>query len=537
MRQAPGDRPPNLTGDGKQKMRSVTCEDVGIHLKNKSLVPTEFPEKLKPGILGKRIKLISNCFPLIIPDGVVYHYDVKVKRCYISKSTESESSSESTSSEEEIPSATNERKEKKKKKKKYNCLNTKLNRKVINTMLDAHDIFKGLYPVYDGKRNLYTRHPLKIETKFECEIVLRQQDPFDPNDPRGPKMEHFRIVLKPSILKNSNGNGCTINLEPLHALFEGKSKAVSEEAIMALETVLRNFPCMRHIPIGRSFFYPPHPNNIHPLGGGREIWFGYHQSMRLGQWKPMVNLDITATAFYEKRPVLDYIAEVLGTNVDGLHRIGGIDQYDRKKISRELRNLRIEVTHLRGYRRRYRIQEDLTDESANRLTFTKEENGERIQVIVSEYFAQRYEPLRFPHLPCIQIKSKSNENSIVYLPVEVCEIIVQHCNKELTAKQSAEMIKSTVKSPADRFKEIEDVYTKANFKNDIYLKEFEMEVLPQPMAVEARVLHAPSVRYDQDNKVKPFNGAWNMKGQKYITKAHVKSWVLVSFVRCKSMQD
>lgn len=116
MRQAPGDRPPNLTGDGKQKMRSVTCEDVGIHLKNKSLVPTEFPEKLKPGILGKRIKLISNCFPLIIPDGVVYHYDVKVKKCYISKSTESESSSESTSSEEEIPSATNERKEKKKKK-------------------------------------------------------------------------------------------------------------------------------------------------------------------------------------------------------------------------------------------------------------------------------------------------------------------------------------------------------------------------------------------------------------------------------------
>ena len=29
----------------------------------------------------------------------------------------------------------------------------------------------------------------------------------------------------------------------------------------------------------RSFFSPP-TNYYHPLGGGREVWFGFHQSVR-----------------------------------------------------------------------------------------------------------------------------------------------------------------------------------------------------------------------------------------------------------------
>jgi hypothetical protein len=29
----------------------------------------------------------------------------------------------------------------------------------------------------------------------------------------------------------------------------------------------------------------------HPLGGGREVWFGFHQSVRPSQWKMMLNID------------------------------------------------------------------------------------------------------------------------------------------------------------------------------------------------------------------------------------------------------
>ncbi|CAG14752.1 unnamed protein product, partial [Tetraodon nigroviridis] len=35
----------------------------------------------------------------------------------------------------------------------------------------------------------------------------------------------------------------------------------------------------RYTPVGRSFFSAPEGYD-HPLGGGREVWFGFHQSVR-----------------------------------------------------------------------------------------------------------------------------------------------------------------------------------------------------------------------------------------------------------------
>ena len=47
---------------------------------------------------------------------------------------------------------------------------------------------------------------------------------------------------------------------------------------------------LRYTPVGRSFFSAPE-NVTPPLGGGREVWFGFHQSMRPSQWKMMLNID------------------------------------------------------------------------------------------------------------------------------------------------------------------------------------------------------------------------------------------------------
>ena len=47
---------------------------------------------------------------------------------------------------------------------------------------------------------------------------------------------------------------------------------------------------IRYTPVGRSFFSAPE-GYTPPLGGGREVWFGFHQSMRPSQWKMMLNID------------------------------------------------------------------------------------------------------------------------------------------------------------------------------------------------------------------------------------------------------
>lgn len=46
----------------------------------------------------------------------------------------------------------------------------------------------------------------------------------------------------------------------------------------------------RYTPVGRSFFSPPEDYD-YPLGGGREVWFGFHQSVRPSHWKMMLNID------------------------------------------------------------------------------------------------------------------------------------------------------------------------------------------------------------------------------------------------------
>jgi hypothetical protein len=60
-------------------------------------------------------------------------------------------------------------------------------------------------------------------------------------------------------------------------------------------------PSMTYTPVGRSFFSAP-DGYYHPLGGGREVWFGFHQSVRPSQWKMMLNIDVSATAFYKAQP-------------------------------------------------------------------------------------------------------------------------------------------------------------------------------------------------------------------------------------------
>ena len=46
----------------------------------------------------------------------------------------------------------------------------------------------------------------------------------------------------------------------------------------------------RYTPVGRSFFAQPE-GDPYMLGNGREVWFGFHQSIRPSMWKMMLNID------------------------------------------------------------------------------------------------------------------------------------------------------------------------------------------------------------------------------------------------------
>lgn len=275
------------------------------------------PRRPNLGREGRPILLRANHFQISMPRGYVHHYDINIQP-------------------DKCP--------------------RKVNREIIETMVHAYSkIFGVLKPVFDGRNNLYTRDPLPIgNDRLELEVTL----------PGEGKDRVFRVSIKWM---------AQVSLFNLEEALEGRTRQIPYDAILALDVVMRHLPSMTYTPVGRSFFSSP-DGYYHPLGGGREVWFGFHQSVRPSQWKMMLNIDgkgivrffsiifitnfnsfsVSATAFYKAQPVTDFMCEVLDIR-DVLEQRKPLTDSQRVKFTKEIKGLKIEITHCGTMRRKYRV--------------------------------------------------------------------------------------------------------------------------------------------------------------------------------------
>src|SRR5436309_806958 len=109
---------------------------------------------------------------------------------------------------------------------------------------------------------------------------------------------------------------------------------------MALGVLIRHEPSMKYLIAGRSFYTNA---GSRALYGGVEVWQGYYQSARPTSGKMMINVDLSATVFYESGGLVQMAVKILGRrNVEDLRRI---TDRDRMKLNKALKNLKIYVTH------------------------------------------------------------------------------------------------------------------------------------------------------------------------------------------------
>ena len=83
----------------------------------------------------------------------------------------------------------------------------------------------------------------------------------------------------------------SVSIESLKKFLEGQQNGkTAQDAVQALDIVMRQIPSNQFTPVGRSFF--PFNGRGRPLGEGCEVQFGFYQSIRPSQWKAMlVNID------------------------------------------------------------------------------------------------------------------------------------------------------------------------------------------------------------------------------------------------------
>ncbi|KAI7907008.1 Piwi domain-containing protein [Cokeromyces recurvatus] len=385
-----------------------------------------------------------------------------------------------------------------------------LYRKIWKAFEDTNGqgILNGIKAVFDGRKNVFSPKPLNLGEE---------------------QAKQFEIELEPGNSKRASNNiklrikkAGEVNMEELRRFLIGQSACTSNclTAIMVLDVLIRHLPSSLHTTVGRSFFTP---EGKRPLPNGAEVWQGYYQSARPTVGKMMINIDVSATAFYESGPLPEVVAKILGRrSLDELRR--GIPDRELTKLEKILKSLRIMAVHRGDKKLKYKITK-LTPSSADRTAFKDDAGNE---ITVANYFAKQYNTrLNFPFLPCVVVKKD------IYLPMEVCEVIPgQRHMKKLNEKQTAEMIKFTCQKPNVRANKIKQGLNLLQYRDNPYMQQFGMAVKPDMAVINARVLPTPKISYNvssQEPEFAPQGGAWNLKGKKVAHGATLGSWSVVNF--------
>uniref|UniRef100_A0A8C1RH16 Argonaute RISC component 1 n=1 Tax=Cyprinus carpio TaxID=7962 RepID=A0A8C1RH16_CYPCA len=382
-------------------------------------------------------------------------------------------------------------------------------------------LFGDRKPVYDGKKNIYTVLALPIGSeKVDFEVTI----------PGEGKDRIFKVSIR-WLAK--------VSWRLLQETLVSGRLQVPLDSVQALDVAMRHLASMRYTPVGRSFFSPPE-GYYHPLGGGREVWFGFHQSVRPAMWKMMLNIDVSATAFYKAQPVIEFMCEVLDIrNIDEQPKT--LTDSQRVRFTKEIKGLKVEVTHCGQMKRKYRVC-NVTRRPASHQTFPLQlESGQTVECTVAQYFKQKYSlQLKYPHLPCLQV---GQEQKHTYLPLEVCNIVAgQRCIKKLTDNQTSTMIKATARSAPDRQEEISRLVSNANFNLDPYIQEFGIKVKDDMAEVTGRVLPAPILQYGgrvRSNRAiaTPNQGVWDMRGKQFYNGIEIKVWAIACFAPQKQCRE
>ncbi|XP_022799706.1 protein argonaute-2-like, partial [Stylophora pistillata] len=439
------------------------------------------PKRPGYGTKGRPIPLRANFFRLNVSPGLsdLYHYDVEI-------------------TPERCPK--------------------RVKRDVVNEIINKYKktTFQGHHPAFDGEKNLYSR--IKLPVSAELEVKLPGED--------GGRDRVFKVKIQLA---------ATVSLLELNNFLSGKQNGkIPQDAVQALDIVVRQMLSMSYTPVGRSFF--PFDGQGRPLGEGCEVKFGFYSSIRHSEWKAMlVNIDVSAKGFYKDQAVVpDFLCETLDVKPYNLedHRF----EPDRRRLEKAIRGIRIQTTHAAPIKRKYAVW-GVSAKSADRMQFDVTDEGtcRTYKTTVAEYFKDRYRlTLRYPHLPCLLVGPKKDR----YLPMEVCTIVPCQ-RKHLSEQQTANMIRSTARPAPERQRDIQHWVQEMTRTSSKYLKdEFQTSISTEMVKVEGRVLPAPRINLGpQDQSLVPRDGSWDMRNKSLHDGARIDKWALACFCgRCREEQ-
>eukprot|EP00800_Vazella_pourtalesii_P005026 TRINITY_DN1580_c0_g1_i2.p1 TRINITY_DN1580_c0_g1~~TRINITY_DN1580_c0_g1_i2.p1 ORF type:complete len:994 (-),score=231.91 TRINITY_DN1580_c0_g1_i2:120-3101(-) len=472
--------PPVLTPAVIPPLPSTSTQGI----KPSNFFPPPRPKEGGYGSRGREIPLRLNFFPIVIPNVKLHMYHIDV----FNDTLKSEDKSVT---------------------QKYVC------QSVMTALLKKFQSdFPGEKPVYDRQATLYTKKPLWGDTSTRVFKV----DWLDSEN--GDRKRLHRVVFtKVATIDLSSIQEFISRTKPYKTAVDRQEDFDrGRTAIQAIEVIMRQLPQSKHVTVGRSFYFDPGQNPPN-LGEGCDIWEGYFQSLRPGQWKPFINIDTSVSGMMKDLNLIDFICDAVGAQ----------DPRDamRKKmvLQRMLCNLKIATRH-GGFRRVYKINNSarkVFGQPPSQLKFKLEEGPE---TNAEKYFMQKYKiRLEYPDLPCITVGSKGTA-----LPMEVCTIVKgQHKLGKLTGDQTANMIRYAAKPAFEKEKVIQQIANREIVLNDPLLAHYGIKPSNKMIEVNGRILDIPTIIYS-NKTINPRDGSWNLIDVVFSVGKTMDNWGILDFV-------
>ncbi|KAI0768207.1 Piwi domain-containing protein [Trametes elegans] len=415
------------------------------------------------GTVGLPITLRSNFFPVRVPKGPIFEYDVAVD-----------------------PAANHRR----------------LRRRIFQ-LAEQTDEWKkaGLTGTvaHDHSAKLFAA--TKLPQPLEIKVLYTEEGGQEEQQRREPKEYVMNIKFVHPLETQS-----------LVKYLEGQPQYRGYDimpVINALNIVLAAHPGRAQgggVMVGRNKFFHPSPAAPPvPLGGGLEAWRGFYTSVRPAWKQLMVNVNVCTTAFYTPGNLAERLMEFMNASYGA-------------RPAAFVRGVRVQTTHL-GYRKTVKTTAKV---NARQHKFTAEGLGE---VTVEKYFEKKYGiKLRFPDLPLIDVGGQ-NTNYLPAELCTILEN--QPFRGKLLEEHTAAMITVACQPPNVNAQAIvgRGLHEFGFAQKPPPLDAFGISVGTEMAVVPGRILPPPVVRYHGgplagvDDRA-----AWNLRGVRFSLGARLEKW-------------
>lgn len=441
------------------------------------------------GTVGTRIPLKVNFFPVHMqnPNKTLIHYDVDIKELYGSK---------------------------------LHAVELTKNKRLMiyETLKKTYGpVFKKAVIAYDSEKNAYGVDSVLPEseegtpTVFEVSVA-----------DRGSGRKIYHVSMK--IVK-------TENLQELFTALQDTTchRKLPLNILNILEALFNYSPTLSFEKVGRNSFFALDGELGYSMdiGWGKEIQFGFFESLRPVGWKKnhlLLNVDVAHAVYYKAQSVLSFMEEKLGCCEEDFQH--GLTSKQQHRLKRELKNLKIQVTHT-SVARVYKFQ-DVSSLGANHQTFSiTKDDGDTVYYSVQSYFRDRYEKnLQYPKLNCLQVGPVKKN---IFLPIEYCKIAKgQKVTNNLSDRETAAFIKKTARPPSERLNIICKMVEKQCFGNNPITQTLDFIVSDQPVTLDGRILPTPQLLMG-NTKFMPECGVWSCLNKTFHDPAEISVWAIVNY--------